>query len=234
MAVIAVADRNRVFTGRAPEPDSPVAVEVFLLDKGRISPFRCCNARAHRTANLEAVLPHRAILRGLFVQLYHREQTASSVTDITPPAASGHQHFPRRSENSTQLNAVVWTKRTAPGLRKKPRPRRASFVNDFFTDVGYFCGNARAVCVIFPPTNSADATRRRAGNIAVSTTRKMCACNTAQPFDLRPLSSCSRGLFRPPLKIPPAQGLCPLRTRHPARGGRASCPWAGAGTLAGA
>ena len=86
------------------------------------------------------------------------------------------------------------------------------------------------VCV----TKSPEGSRRRVSNITVSTVRKMCACNTAQPFDLRPLSSCSRGLFRPPLKIPPVQGLCPLRTRHPARGGRASCPSAGAGTLAGA
>ena len=98
-------------------------------------------------------------------------------------------------------------------ITKKPRPRRASFVNDFFTDVGYFCGNVRAVCVIVPPTNSAAATRRRIRNITGSTARKMCACNTAQPLSLRPRSSWQGGSPTP--RCIPRPGLS---ARGPDRG----------------
>jgi hypothetical protein len=130
------------------------------------------------------------------------------LTEVEPPAASGHWRFLRRPEIFTGFDALLWAERTASGLRKKPRPRRASFVNNFFTDVGYFCGNVRAVCVIVSPTNSPEATSRRISNITVSTVRKMCACNTAQPLDLRPLSSWQGG-FPTPVSIPPARACRP-------------------------
>jgi hypothetical protein len=105
----------------------------------------------------------------LFDVVLRSHRKTPPLTEVEPPAASGHWRFLRRPEISTRLNVRVLPKQTASGLRKKTAPRRASFVNDFFTDAGYFCGNVRAVCVIVPPRNSAEATRRRIKNITVST-----------------------------------------------------------------
>ena len=159
MAVIAVADRNLMLTGRAPQPDSPVAVEVFLLDKGRISPLRGCDARAHRTASLGlfTILRYAADASCLMASLRPHRKTPP-LTEVEPPTGFRSLALPSRSKISTGLDALLWAKRTASGLRKKTAPRRASLVNDFFTDAGYFCGNVRAVCVIVPPTNSTAAT----------------------------------------------------------------------------
>jgi len=149
----------------------------------------------------------------LFGAVLQSHRRTPPLTEVEPPAASGHWRFLRRPEIFTGFDALLWAERTASGLRKKPRPRRASFVNNFFTDVGYFCGNVRAVCVIVSPTNSPEATSRMISNITVSTVRKMCACNTAQPLSLRPRSSWQGGSPTPVASPRPG-----LSARGPDRG----------------
>jgi hypothetical protein len=47
MAVVPVAEGNLVFTGRAPQPDHAVAVQVSLLDLIGIRPLRCGKLHRH-------------------------------------------------------------------------------------------------------------------------------------------------------------------------------------------
>jgi hypothetical protein len=60
------------------------------------------------------------------------------LTDVKPPAGFGHRCFPSAPEISTRLNEHLRPKWTASGLRKKTAPRRATFLNDFFTDAWRF------------------------------------------------------------------------------------------------
>ena len=95
-------------------------------------------------------------------------------------------------------------------ITKKPRLRRASFVNEFFTNgAPFFLETSVPVPLYSGSTNPTEGAYRRLSNIAISTVRKMCACNTARRSTFG-LSHLGKGAFRPPLH-PPVPGLCPGR-----------------------
>jgi hypothetical protein len=58
----------------------------------------------------------------LFDVVLRSHRKTPPLTEVEPPAASGHWRFLRRPEISTRLNVRVLPKQTASGLRKKPRP----------------------------------------------------------------------------------------------------------------
>ena len=113
-------------------------------------------------------------------------------------------------------------------ITKKPPPRRASFLNDLFTNGGDFLWKTSVPFRYSSvTTKSPEGTHRRLSNITVSTVRKMCACNTAQPFDLRPLSSWQGGFPAPvasprpralPVDPPPLRGVYALLPLGPGHG----------------
>ncbi len=108
------------------------------------------------------------------------------------------------------LDAVLRTKQRARGWfrsMKKSEHWQGFFLNDFFMDGGDFCWKGLWRCVIVSLSKLRDGTRRRVRNITVSTARKMCACNSAQPLGLRPRSSW-QGAFPAPLH-PPARAFSP-------------------------
>ncbi len=121
---------------------------------------------------------------------------------------SGHKRrsFPGQIFEPLYRRSVA--KSTASGLRKKPRLRRALFLNDFFTHGGVFCWKYPCHSVIVPLTTiQPKAPTAGLSNIAITTARKMCACNTARPA--RPSASLilARGLSAPVAS--PGQGVAP-------------------------
>ncbi len=93
-------------------------------------------------------------------------------------------------------------------ITKKPRLRRASFLNDFFTNGRVFSGKHSGNSVIFRSDN---LTRRRLPQAtATSPLLRLARCARViprAPLDLRPRSSW-QGCFPPPLH-PPARSVAP-------------------------
>jgi len=93
-------------------------------------------------------------------------------------------------------------------ITKKPRLRRASFLNNFFTHGRVFCGKHSGNSVIFRSDN---LTRRRLPKAtATSPLLRLARCARViprAPLDLRPRSSW-QGCFPPPLH-PPARSVAP-------------------------
>jgi len=130
------------------------------------------------------------------------------LTEVEPSAASGHWRFLRDLKFSPGSTRFYGPSGPHQDYEKKPCPRRASFLNDLFTDGGDFFWKRPCRWVIVHAINSTEATRRRVSNITVSTARKMCACNTAQPLSLWPRSSWQGGSPTPVAS--PGQGFQPV------------------------
>jgi len=129
--------------------------------------------------------------------------------------------------NSKPVHESLWPKRAASGLRKKTAPRRATFLNDFFTYGRRFFWKTSWLFgySLHRQTHPKAPTAGSATSPLLRLAR--CARVIPRSRSTSGLSHLGRGVFPPPVH-PPGPRALPLRNPPPLRGVYARiAPWPG-------